>query len=71
MLINVIEKKYLTRILQSDCQKLQICAYLISGTTSIFESLNPLCFSVTNKGNKTCYYYIYIFHNFTLHSITM
>ena len=53
MLINEIVKKYRTRISHSDCQKLQIRQYLISGTTNIFESLNPLCFSIANKGNKT------------------
>ena len=56
MLINEIEKKYRTRISHSDCQKLQTCQYLISRTTNIFEPLNLLSFSVTNKGNKTCYY---------------
>ena len=44
MLINEIEKKYGTRISHSDT------------TTNILESLNPLSFSVTNKGNKTFYY---------------
>ena len=42
MLINEIEKKYRTRISHSDCQKLQICQYLISRATNIFESLNQL-----------------------------
>ena len=56
MLINETEKKCRTRISHSDFQKLQICEHLISRTTNIFESLNPLTFSATNKGNKTCYY---------------
>ena len=56
MLINEIEKKHRTRISHSNCQKLQICEYSISRTTNSFESLNPLSFSVTNIGNKICYY---------------
>ena len=47
ILIHDIENRN-TCISYSDCQKLQICEYLISRTTSIFESLNPLSFSVTN-----------------------
>ena len=56
MLINEIEKKRLTRTSHSDYEKLQICEYLISRTTSVFESLNILSFSVTNKDNEICHY---------------
>ena len=44
MLINEIEKKYLTLISHSDYQKLQICEYLISQTTSIIKSIKFQCY---------------------------
>ena len=59
MLINEIEKKYRARVSHSDCQKLQICEYLIFRTTNIFESLHPLSFSFYKKVTKTCYYLNY------------
>ena len=41
MLVNEIEKKYLTRFFHFDFQKIEICEYLILRIANIFESLNP------------------------------
>ena len=62
MLINETEKKYRTvHIL--DCQVTDLRAYLVSGSINVFESLNPIGFTVKNTSFIFRYFYIWLYYN--------